>query len=277
MINRVGVCSWSLQPTSVSDLLVKLRSCSIKQTQIALNPLAADPDELQLIVQECENDQLELCSGMMETIGEDYSTIDSIKLTGGLRPDTHWDANQDVARRCANVANTLGLKLVTLHAGFIPEDDLALHHAMADRVCRIAEIFNEVGVTLGLETGQECAEPLLKFLSTIRSRCRVGVNFDPANMILYSMGEPIQAMHALKDHIVQVHLKDAVATDTPGTWGSEVIAGQGQVDWDGFFACVRSLPEPIDVLIEREAGGQRVDDIKAAHILAKRQIEKVSS
>ena len=277
MINRVGVCSWSLQPSDANDLLAKLDACSIRRVQIALNPLAEQSSELSVITQALAQGKLELCSSMMETNGEDYSSLEAIQQTGGVRPDEHWDANQALARRCAATAQSLGLKLVTFHAGFIPEDDPKLHQTMTDRVCAIAEIFNDAGITLGLETGQEHADSLLEFLSTITSRCRVGVNFDPANMILYAMGDPIESMHALKKHIVQVHMKDAIATQTPGTWGTEVGAGEGQVDWDGYFDCVRALPEPIDILIEREAGEQRVEDIKAAYALAQLQIERVNA
>ena len=123
MINRVGVCSWSLQPSSAQDLLAKLDACAIHRVQIALNPLAADGSELSVITQAIDQGKLELCSGMIETIGEDYSSLEAIQHTGGVRPDEHWDANQALARRCAETAQQLGLKLVTLHAGFIPEDD----------------------------------------------------------------------------------------------------------------------------------------------------------
>ena len=84
-------------------------------------------------------------------------------------------------------------------------------------------------------------------------------------------------MRELGEHIVQVHMKDAIATDIPGTWGTEVPVGEGQVDWDAFFEIVHALPEQIDVVIEREAGEQRVEDIRQAALLAWKQIERVGS
>lgn len=213
----------------------------------------------------------------METIGEDYTSLERIRDTGGVRPDEHWDANLDIAIRCAELASDLGLRLVTLHAGFIPEDDPPLHDRMVERLCRVAEVFNDRGITLGLETGQERADTLLGLLSTISGRVRVGVNFDPANMLLYGMGEPVDSMRLLRDQIVQVHMKDAIVTKTPGTWGEEVPVGQGQVDWDAFFDIVHGLENDVDVIIEREAGTQRVDDIRTARAHALGQIERVSS
>lgn len=245
------------------------------RVQIAFTPLLLDAGEQDRLRAVVEEGRIELCSGMMETIGEDYSSLERIKVTGGVRPDEHWAGNLERARQCATLARALGVSLVTLHAGFIPEDDGRLHAIMVDRLSRVAEVFNNQGITLGLETGQERAETLLELLSTIASRVQVGVNFDPANMILYGMGDPVESMGLLRDLIVQVHMKDAIATDTPGTWGTEVPAGDGQVDWDAFFEITHALDRSVDVIIEREAGDQRVEDIRTAHILAMKQIERV--
>jgi sugar phosphate isomerase/epimerase len=90
------------------------------------------------------------------------------------------------------------------------------------------------------------------------------VNFDPANMILYGKGNPIAALRVLGPWIRQVHIKDARRTKVPGTWGEEVAAGTGEVDWQAFFATLRELNCKGDFVIEREAGTQRVADIQAA-------------
>jgi sugar phosphate isomerase/epimerase len=61
-----------------------------------------------------------------------------------------------------------------------------------------------------------------------------------------------------------VHIKDARRTKVPGTWGAEVTVGTGEVNWPAFFATLRELNYPGDFVIEREAGEQRVADIRAA-------------
>ena len=62
----------------------------------------------------------------------------------------------------------------------------------------------------------------------------------------------------------QIHIKDAIQTRTPGTWGEEVTVGTGQVDWKGFFKTLRELNFGGWCCIEREAGTQRVADIRTA-------------
>ena len=78
------------------------------------------------------------------------------------------------------------------------------------------------------------------------------------------MGDPVEAISLLADHVVQVHAKDATMTSEPGTWGAEVPLGSGQVDWAAFMAAVESIGRPIDVVIEREAGEDREHDILVA-------------
>ncbi|HIA27537.1 MAG TPA: hypothetical protein EYN79_05370, partial [Planctomycetes bacterium] len=86
------------------------------------------------------------------------------------------------------------------------------------------------GVKLALETGQESAATLEGALEAL-GRSDVGVNFDPANMILYGMGNPVEALVRLAPRVAQIHIKDALASEVAGEWGSEVVVGTGEVDW----------------------------------------------
>jgi sugar phosphate isomerase/epimerase len=134
-------------------------------------------------------------------------------------------------------------------------------------------VFSAEGVRLGLETGQESAETLLAVLEEL-DVSTVGVNFDPANMLLYGMGDPVEALERLAHRVLQVHVKDALPTRMPGTWGSEVPAGEGAVDWGRFFDVLRAHALDVDLVIEREAGAQRVDDVRAARALVERELAR---
>jgi L-ribulose-5-phosphate 3-epimerase len=125
---------------------------------------------------------------------------------------------------------------------------------------------------LGFETGQETAETLATFLTKL-NRPNVGVNFDPANMILYDKGDPIEALRVLGPWLKQCHIKDATRTIQPGAWGAEVPAGTGEVNWPAFFATLKELGYAGNLCIEREAGPQRVADI----ITARQMVEKLAS
>jgi len=269
-MNKVGVCSWSLRPASPADLVRSLRSVAVDCVQLALGPFGpATPggwsvDETLGLLRDAG---IEVRSGMIGMRGEDYSTLDSIRRTGGVRADEHWEANFANARTSATIARSLGTELVTLHAGFLPEDGSDSERAtLIDRLRAITDAFAEQGVRVGFETGQESAETLLGVLDEL-DRPTAGVNFDPANMILYAMGDPVEALARLAPRVCQIHIKDALRTKVPGTWGEEVRTGTGEVDWQGFFAVLRERELHCDLMIEREAGAARMDDIRAAREL----------
>ncbi len=113
-----------------------------------------------------------------------------------------------------------------------------------------------------LETGQETAEELgISLKSWITC---LGVNFDPANIILYDKGSPIEAVTVLAPWIKHIHIKDATQTEQPGTWGAEVPWGDGQVGPEAFLGVLEEIGFDGVLAIEREAGTDRFGDIKLA-------------
>jgi sugar phosphate isomerase/epimerase len=179
-------------------------------------------------------------------------------------PDSTWEQNWKNIQATVELAQQLGLKLVTFHAGFLPhaEDDPNFLK-LKQRLSQVAEIFSTRGIALALETGQETASSLVDFISQL-NHPNVGINFDPANMILYDKGNPIQALRTLGPWIRQVHIKDAKRTRASGTWAEEVAVGTGEVNWKDFFAALDELNFDGNLCIEREAGNQRVADIRTA-------------
>lgn len=262
--SRIAVCSWSLQPESPHDLVAKLQATRISRVQLALDPLRASPSVWNSTGELLAAAGCSIVSGMFGCVGEDYTTLESIRATGGIVPAATWEENLRNIRATVPLAARLGLKLVTFHAGFIPHDpaDPAVRQLL-DRLATVADLFAREKIALGLETGQESAPDLASLLRTL-DHPNVGVNFDPANMILYGKGNPIEAMRVLRPWIRQVHIKDATPTRVPGTWGEEVAAGTGEVDWPAFFSTLNELQYTGDFVIEREAGGQCIIDIQAA-------------
>ncbi len=261
---RLAVCSWSLQPADPRDLLAKLRATGLARLQLALDPLRERSDLWAETALLCRAQGVDIVSGMFGCVGEDYSTLDSIRRSGGIAPDATWAENLEHIRLAARLAADLGLKLVTFHAGFLPHEESDPGFAkMLERLRAVADLCRERGLALGLETGQETATVLLGLLKRL-DRPNVGVNFDPANMLLYDKGDPIEALRLLGPWVRQVHIKDAIRTRVPGAWGQEVPAGTGEVSWRAFFATLQAIAFQGDCVIEREAGDQRVKDIRAA-------------
>jgi sugar phosphate isomerase/epimerase len=268
--DRLAVCSWSLLPANPRDLAAKLRAVEINRIQLALDPLRENPAIWGAAATELPRAGITIVSGMFGCVGEDYSTLDSIRMTGGIVPDITWPQNLKNIQATAGLAAELGLKLVTFHAGFVHHEPTTPdYQKMLSRLAVVAEIFADRHVQLGLETGQESAAALARLLAGL-DHPNVGVNFDPANMVLYAQGDPVAAVRTLGPLIRQVHIKDAKRTQVPGTWGEEVVAGNGEVDWQAFLKALKEINFAGDIVIEREAGTQRVADVRTAReILAK--------
>ena len=265
--DRLAVCSWSLQPTSPQDLLEKLLATGIRRIQLALDPLRENPIVWSGAAKQLKDEGVDIISGMFGCIGEDYSTLESIRVTGGIMPDATWIQNFENIKATVALASDLGMQLVTFHAGFFRHDPADPDfQKMVRRLKVIAEVFASANIAIALETGQETASELAELaeLLVVLNQPNVGVNFDPANMLLYGKDNPVKALSLLRSWIRQVHIKDAKRTKHPGTWGEEVVVGKGEVDWSAFFATLNQMNFDGYFVIEREAGTERIADIRAA-------------
>jgi L-ribulose-5-phosphate 3-epimerase len=273
MSERVGVCSWSLAAADAAELTGRILATGVRAVQLALDPVRLRVMTVDDVHLELERAGIALVSGMMAMAGEDYSTLSSIRATGGVVPDGTWAENERAARVNAAIARELNIPLVTFHGGFVPEEGgHSGRTILLERLRRITEIFAEQDIRVALETGQESAQTLLALLDELGDH-GIGVNFDPANMILYGMGDPVEALRQLGPRVVQVHIKDALPTSVPGEWGREVPVGDGAVDWPAFFATLRESAPASPLIIEREEGDDRVADIRRAATFVARFVE----
>ena len=126
--------------------------------------------------------------------------------------------------RLADVQGVAEVYTVTGEWDFVAIVRVREHEELANVVTRELtrlegiDSFTDAGLRIAFETGQETAATLLEALDEL-ARPEVGVNFDPANMILYGMGDPVAAARALASKIAQVHIKDAIPAPRPGDWG----------------------------------------------------------
>ena len=236
-----------------------VQKIGVKCVQIALDPIRENPEVWGKTKELFASNGIIIVSGMFGTVGEDYTTMESIKQTGGVVPDDKWAENWKNIQANADLAKSLGIRLVTFHAGFLPHDHNSPEFKkLVSRIGQIADHYKRKGLDLAFETGQEDAEDLELFLILL-NRPNVGVNFDPANLILYDRGNPIDALEILGNRLKQVHIKDAIRTKKTGEWGQEVPVGTGDVNWKEFFNTLDNLRFAGFCCIEREAGEQRVE------------------
>lgn len=208
---------------------------------------------------------LELVTIFAAYEGEDYADIAAVQRTVGLIPMSTREARERRTYEVSDFAAKLGVDSIACHIGFVPDDpedpDYVDVRATVRLICDHAA---RRGQTFALETGQEPARVLLRFIEDVR-RPNLCINFDPANMILYGTGDPIEALQQLGPLVASVHCKDGdwPPPETPGVLGRERPLGEGCV---GIERYVRTLAEigfrgPLNVERETENQQERLRDI----------------
>ena len=185
--------------------------------------------------------------------GESYADIPTVERTVGLvNPETRSERVTEF-KDISDFGKLLDVPAVGLHLGFVPHDTHASSYSEVVHVtAEIADYCGENGQNLHLETGQETAEALLDFLRHVK-RDNLFVNFDPANMILYGVGQPLPALEMLGPYVRSIHCKDAKWSNEPGkTWGLEVPLGEGDVDMGAYLRTLDSIGYTGPLTIERE-------------------------
>ncbi len=263
---QIGVCSWSLQVRSIPELERLLGELGISSTHLALG----DPhhaswlEDDETFITSVEKASFKASAAMLGFPGEDYTTPDTIKRTGGFADPALREERLELVRWGAAKARALGLDVMTVHAGFIPDLGDADRESFLACLRQALDTAAAQGITLAFETGQETASLLRATLDEL-DRPNAKVNFDPANMLLYDKGDPIEAIRILGPDIVHVHAKDAKVPTQAGAWGEEVPLGQGQVGMAAFLDALAEVGYQGAVAIEREVGDQaaRVRDVRA--------------
>jgi sugar phosphate isomerase/epimerase len=252
----LGVCSWSLQQ-DLNGVVSSLRGLGVEHVHLAVGPALEKNGGAYLDAALAQ--RWTVTSAMIGFPQEDYSSLDAIRRTGGIVPDAEWPSNRKLFVQAADVAVKLKTPYLSMHAGFIEHGN----KVFADRMKCLADAAGERKLTLLMETGQERAAELRAFLEEL-AHPAVGLNFDPANMILYDKDAPADALKILGPWIRHVHIKDAVRTQKRGEWGAEVPWGDGEVGAKDFLAALAVTGFNGAVAIEREAGEQRLPDIRLA-------------
>ncbi|MGB7324234.1 MAG: sugar phosphate isomerase/epimerase family protein [Rubripirellula sp.] len=185
--------------------------------------------------------------------GESYADIPTVVKTIGLVPESTRAARLQEMKDISDFTKELGCDAIALHLGFVPEGPAADGYdgivAVTRELCDHAAANDQF---LHLETGQETADGLLEFIHHVE-RANLKINFDPANMILYGTGEPIEALRKVAKHVRSIHCKDGTWSDQPGvTWGKEVPLGQGDVNMESYLQTLREIGYEGPLTIERE-------------------------
>ena len=172
----------------------------------------------------------------------------------------------------SDVASKLGIDSIACHIGFVPHSkDDGLYEQIRATTLDLCRYCHANGQRFTLETGQEPAQVLLRFMQDVHHP-GLRINFDPANMILYGTGDPVEALGQLGEYVISVHCKDGdwPAMDQPAALGEEKPIGEGKVDFPAYIAKLKEIGYRGVLAIEREGNitpEKKKEDIRSAILL----------
>lgn len=183
-------------------------------------------------------------------------------------------------KRIIDLAEEFEVGVITMHIGVIPENkDNPRYSVMLDAMCKCGEYAADKKITLAIETGPEKASTLLSFLKDTNGG--IGVNLDPANFVMVTGQDPVEAVQVLGKYIVHTHAKDGVMLkqtdpeiiyDCFAKGGIEALnvadyfletpLGDGDVDYAKYINALRGIGYDGYLTIERETGENPISDIQ---------------
>ena len=184
--------------------------------------------------------------------------------TLGIVPETYRDARVAALAKAGVFAGTAGIPAIVTHLGFIPENPSdPAYRGVVDAVCGLAVGYRERGLEFWFETGQETAVAMLRLIESVGT-ANLGVNLDPANLILYGKANPSDALDVFGTYVRSVHAKDGFYPTDPMKLGREVKVGDGAVRFPKFVDKLEASGYRGAYIIEREIeGSEQEADIRA--------------
>ncbi len=200
-------------------------------------------------------------------------------LGGGFGNKDENPARIEKSKRILDLAKELGTDIVTTHIGVVPTDKAHDRYKIMQDACfELSRYADEIGAHFAIETGPETSAVLKEFLDSLNST-GVGVNLDPANLVMVTGDSPVDAVYNLQKYIVHTHAKDGkqlfykdpeivygIKKDPLVTGESflEVPLGEGQVPWTEYLNALEDIGYKGFLTIEREVGEDPEKDIRNA-------------
>jgi L-ribulose-5-phosphate 3-epimerase len=271
---EVGVCTWSLQVSSLAELESVLGAVGVSVVQFGLgDPHHGTWDEGDEVFARARTAPFDISGTMIGFPGEDYTTPATIEKTGGFGDPSLRAERLEIFRWAVDRTVELDVNLLTTHAGFLPGPDHDDRTPFLDCLGEAVDYAAAKDVVVALETGQESAALLQRTLDEMDSPF-LKVNFDPANMILYKSGDPIHALDVLAQNVAHVHVKDGCASKQDGVWGEELPLGEGDVGMRAYLQKLVEIGYHGPLIIEREVGTkeERIEDVRTGVAFLKKLV-----
>ncbi|MCL2420842.1 MAG: sugar phosphate isomerase/epimerase [Defluviitaleaceae bacterium] len=239
---------------------------NINTCQLGVSPEKLTPETAAEIKKLCEAHGIRITALVGAWSGPSEWNFTGGPATLGIVPPAYRAIRMQELENCARFAQMLNVKDVCTHLGFIPEnpsDQLYADFITALRY--LTGYYKSLGINLNMETGQETPVTLLRVIQDVKAD-NLGLNFDPANLLMYGKANPIDTLPMVGKYINGVHAKDGEYPTDGLSLGEEKPLGQGQVNIGLFIRTLHEIGYRGAITIEREISGeQQKKDVLAAN------------
>lgn len=223
----------------------------------------ANEETAQTVVEASQESGVRVCAVWAGLPGPARWNFTEGPITLGLVPDQYRQDRIAALKTWADFAQWIGAPAIITHVGFIPENLTdPLFPVVVEALREVAEYCAERNIGFWFETGQETPVVLLRTIEKVGTG-NLGINLDPANLILYGKGNPIDALDVFGPYVRNIHVKDGFYPTDGDNLGKEVPVGQGKVRFPEFLARLKEIGFDGELIIEREiSGDQQIKDIR---------------
>lgn len=196
--------------------------------------------------------------------------------TLGLVPVAYRFARLQDLCNGSDFAKLLGVQDVVTHVGFIPENPHDPNYlSLVTTLKVLMRKVTDNGQRFLFETGQETPVTLMRAIADTGFE-NMGINLDPANLLLYGKANPVDAVGIFGKKIWGVHAKDGMYPTGGYELGQEKALGEGMVNFPRLIQALADTGYEGALTIEREiSGDQQIADIKAGKKLLESCLEGI--
>ncbi len=223
------------------------------------------PEVAQRVVAAAREHNVEITTMWTGLPGRNVWNFIEGPLTIGLVPEATRAERVEVLKQGADFATWIGAPSITTHVGFIPEDpNSALYTGVLKALDEVVRYCRERALLFCFETGQETPVTLLRVIEDL-GYDNLGVNLDPANLLMYGKANPVDALDILGPYVRGVHAKDGDYPRDGRNLGPEKPLGEGRVNFPALVPRLKAYGYRGALTIEREISGpQQIEDIRRA-------------
>lgn len=252
-----------------SESFKKVRELGIDTCQVSCTAeRMVDKFNPQEVRTQADKAGVEISSFFLLFEGQRFNLKDGPETMGFVAP-AYQEARLKLAKRFSDIVKEMGVNSITSHVGFIPDDEKdPLYGGFLEVMKEYAEYCLKNEQIFCFETGQELPSTLKRTIEDVGTG-NLGINLDPANLILYGMANPLDAVEIFGEYVKGMHAKDGVWPNRDEDLGLETPLGEGKVRFDLLLPRLKKKGFKGPITIEREISGpqQKVDILRAKKIL----------